>query len=30
MIRSAANGYGQNFLEQVDPDVVSDAGYKRV
>ena len=30
MIRSAANGYGQNFLEQVDTDVVSDAGYKRV
>ena len=29
MIRNAANGYGQNFLEQVDTDIVSDAGYQK-
>jgi hypothetical protein len=29
MIRSAANGYGQNFLEQVDTDIVSDVGYQK-
>ena len=29
MIRSAANGYGENFLEQVDTDVISEGGYQK-
>jgi len=30
MIRSAANGYGENFLEQVDTDIIADGGYQKV
>ena len=29
MIRSAANGYGTRFLEEVDTDVVSSGGYQK-
>lgn len=29
MIRSAANGYGTGFLEEVDTDVVSSGGYQK-
>ena len=29
MIRSAANGYGAGFLEEVDTDVVSSGGYQK-